>query len=646
VCPGTFDYDSSFFIFFHKYFINGTLKDKLFGFVGLTVLLLVAVLGVGGIYSVKIQSANSSKSAVGVFAQSLLDARLQEKLYLKNFDETAAVKFDECIGAENRNLAQLKTRNVDGAQMETISAIATLSETYQQVFHTRVAQNREHVTLSDSLNQPLKNSDQILTQFGETMDGKQAALQMEGRNLSREEFEFISVLRDCKISILKLQLLQKHYAETGDAKDVREIKDITRNNLQSGMSSLISFSASFHDAAMIKSSTAARDSLKKVAEVMDQIQKLLGQELEANRALDEKGEAIIAHAEKLNQTLTQDLAGKQSAMWIVLVLIVLVGLSAFGGLAFFMVRSITGPIYRIVEGLTNGSQQVSSAAKQVSTGSQSLAEGTSAQAAALEETSASLVEISEMTHKNADNAKQTESLMQDANLIISQANTAMTHLTQSMKDITHASEETSKIIKTIDSISFQTNLLALNAAVEAARAGEAGAGFAVVANEVKNLAMRTAEANKSTAVLIENTTQKVKDGTTLVENANSAFMQVVESSTAVKKLVGEITRASHDQAQRLEQINIAVGKMNDVVQQNSANAEESASASEEMSAQAEQMNEHIDRLVVIAGQGTLTPVKFSTPAWRPSPNRKPVVTSGVRSASQSFVSRPVAGQRR
>jgi methyl-accepting chemotaxis protein len=170
-----------------------------------------------------------------------------------------------------------------------------------------------------------------------------------------------------------------------------------------------------------------------------------------------------------------------------------------------------------------------------------------------------------------------------------------------MKEITAASEETSKIIKTIDEIAFQTNLLALNAAVEAARAGEAGAGFAVVAEEVRNLAMRAADAAKNTSGLIEGTVKKIKDGSDLVLKANEAFAEVAVNSSKVGELVGEIAAASQEQAQGIDQINKAVTEMDKVTQQTAANAEESASASEEMNAQAEQMKQISLTLVNIIG---------------------------------------------
>ena len=273
-------------------------------------------------------------------------------------------------------------------------------------------------------------------------------------------------------------------------------------------------------------------------------------------------------------------------------------------ITFVITRSVTKPIGRVTEGLTEASDQVAAASSQVSSASQQLAEGSSQQAASIEETSSSLEEMSSMTKQNADHANQANHLMKEAHQIVSQANQSMTRLTDSMAEISKASEETQKIIKTIDEIAFQTNLLALNAAVEAARAGEAGAGFAVVADEVRNLAMRAAEAAKNTAALIDGTVKTVKGGADIVEATGNEFHKVATSSSKMAELVGEIAAASQEQAQGIEQINRAVSEMDKVVQRNSANAEESASASEEMNAQAEQMKSYVlELLTVINGTG-------------------------------------------
>jgi len=268
---------------------------------------------------------------------------------------------------------------------------------------------------------------------------------------------------------------------------------------------------------------------------------------------------------------------------------------------FVVARGIGGTIGQAVTQLSQASDQVMVASLQIASSSHSLAEGAGEQASGLEETSSSLEEMASMTKQNADNAQQADGLMKEAGQIVGKANNSMNELTTSMKEISEASEETFKIIKTIDEIAFQTNLLALNAAVEAARAGEHGAGFAVVAEEVRNLAMRSADAAKNTSEMIEGTVKKVKGGSDLVASTNEAFTEMSTSVSRVGELVGEIAAASQEQSQGIDQVNKAVTEMDKVTQSNAANAEESASASEEMSAQAEQMKVSVGELATLIG---------------------------------------------
>jgi len=317
---------------------------------------------------------------------------------------------------------------------------------------------------------------------------------------------------------------------------------------------------------------------------LEKVQTILGElrEEASKNILTDKAMLAAARATKRNVSIMGSIA-------------VLAGLF----LAFVISRGIIKVLTNITTGMNEGANQVAAASSQVSSSSQSMAEGASQQAASIEETSSSMEEMSSMTKQNAENSSHADTLMKEAKQVVDKANESMTQLTQSMADISKASEETSKIIKTIDEIAFQTNLLALNAAVEAARAGEAGAGFAVVADEVRNLAMRAADAAKNTAALIEDTVKKVNSGSELVAMTSNAFDEVAENTGKVGGLVAEISAASNEQSNGIEQVNIAITEMDKVVQQNAANAEESASASEEMNAQAEQLRDYVGELVML-----------------------------------------------
>ncbi len=210
--------------------------------------------------------------------------------------------------------------------------------------------------------------------------------------------------------------------------------------------------------------------------------------------------------------------------------------------------------------------------------SKSLSDATFDQSLALEKTSALLEEMSSMTRRNAQNANQADDFMKESNQVVCKADDSMTRLFAAMNEISKASEDTFKIIKTIDGIAFQTKMLALNASVEAARAGEAGLEFAVVAGEVKNLAARSADAARNTANLIEDTVKKIREGFGLVTQANESFKEVAAYSARVTALVSEISAASEEQDERIRQINEAVARMNTVIRKNADSAEELASS--------------------------------------------------------------------
>ncbi len=259
--------------------------------------------------------------------------------------------------------------------------------------------------------------------------------------------------------------------------------------------------------------------------------------------------------------------------------------------AFLITRQVNRTIRRVSNALDDTSAQVTAAAGQVSGASQSLAQGASEQAASLEETSASIEELASMTKRNADSAQQTKELSNQTRIAADTCAADMQAMNVAMDEIKTSSSDISKIIKTIDEIAFQTNILALNAAVEAARAGDAGMGFAVVAEEVRSLAQRSAQSAKETAAKIEVAISKSEHGVRISGKVAESLAQILDKARKVDTLVAEIATASHEQNQGIGQVNTTVSQMDKVTQSNASNAEETAAAAEELSAQAVAMQE-------------------------------------------------------
>lgn len=253
--------------------------------------------------------------------------------------------------------------------------------------------------------------------------------------------------------------------------------------------------------------------------------------------------------------------------------------------------------------LHDGAQQVNGAASQLSNSSNSLAEGSTEQAASLEETSSSLEEMATMTKNNAQNALEANTLAEKARDAAVTGTESMQTMVSAIHEIQSSANETANIVKVIDEIAFQTNLLALNAAVEAARAGEAGKGFAVVAEEVRNLAKRSAEAAKNTTELINASVANASNGVKLSEEVHSIFSDIVDAISKTTQIMSHIAGANEEQAEGIEQINVAVSQIDIVTQRNAAGAEESASAAAELTSHADSMLKSVAQLQAIITGG-------------------------------------------
>ena len=229
--------------------------------------------------------------------------------------------------------------------------------------------------------------------------------------------------------------------------------------------------------------------------------------------------------------------------------------------------------------------QVASGSKQIADGAQSLAQGSTEQASSIEELSSSIGEVKDKTSQNADVARKAADLSRAIKDNAEMGNAQMEQMMQAVHEINEASNQISAVIKVIDDIAFQTNILALNAAVEAARAGQHGKGFAVVAEEVRNLAAKSADAARDTGGLIENSIEKANLGLDIANKTSASLSEIVEGIKQSYAIVSEIAQSSDEQAVAITQINTGIDQVAQVVQLNSATAEESAAASEEMSGQ-------------------------------------------------------------
>ncbi len=293
------------------------------------------------------------------------------------------------------------------------------------------------------------------------------------------------------------------------------------------------------------------------------------------------------------------------------------------GVGFFVLtrRSIERPLRRAADALAGGSEQIVSAATQVAGSSTSLAQGASEQAARLEETSASVEELTGMTRRNTESANKAREAAEVARTAADAGTEAVGQLGVAMRDLSASSQEVVKIVKTIDEIAFQTNLLALNAAVEAARAGEAGAGFAVVAEEVRALAQRSAAAAKESADKIESALSRSEEGSRIGQAVAAKLNGIVEQVRLLDRLVAEVAQASKEQSLGIEQINRSVSQLDKVTQANAAASQQSASASEHLNAQAGELSNLVSELLALVG-GSATP-----PADRPVAPAAPAVVS-------------------
>ena len=262
---------------------------------------------------------------------------------------------------------------------------------------------------------------------------------------------------------------------------------------------------------------------------------------------------------------------------------------------FEKLQVIKNNLVTVMEEIYMAADQVDAGSVQVASGAQLLSQGAMEQSSAIDEIVYNIRDIEDKVRNNSDNCADASSLMEKTAGYLADVNDKMQRLTGAMGNIDEASGKIKNIIKTIEDIAFQTNILALNAAVEAARAGEAGKGFAVVADEVRNLAAKSAEAVNMTAELVNRSVEAVQEGTEITEQTAVAMNELEDSANTVKGIVDQIASASAGQAEMVSRVNTDIVQISNVIQSNSATAQQSAASSEELSGQAGMLKSLISR---------------------------------------------------
>ncbi|ATQ75511.1 hypothetical protein CR152_14015 [Massilia violaceinigra] len=258
-------------------------------------------------------------------------------------------------------------------------------------------------------------------------------------------------------------------------------------------------------------------------------------------------------------------------------------------------------LVEIVAQVRAGTATITTASSEIAAGNLDLSARTESQAGTLEETASSMEELTSTVRQNADNARQANGLALSASEVAVKGGAVVSQVVDTMAPINESSKKIIDIIGVIDSIAFQTNILALNAAVEAARAGEQGRGFAVVAAEVRNLAQRSAAAAQEIKTLIGNSVERVDAGARLVDQAGSTMQEIVSSVKRVTDIMADISLASQEQTAGIEQVNLAIGQMDQATQQNAALVEQAAAAASSLNGEAASLTQVVGVFVLAEG---------------------------------------------
>ena len=562
-----------------------------------------------------------------------LDLTMKDLLRAVSAFQVSGGQEDSAAFAEQARRMRSSFGEMDGRATDAESK--TLLSDSQQLFGKFESQFKEMVTLRGEREQ----FEMALRPAAETIQKSLQLVLVKARDSGdmSASFKASSALQNFFEGLMRVNqfLLTSDPAQAASAKQSLNKLVEGAKAIDKEIAEMEQFDATFKDPerrsalkAAIDEATAQLQGLAKVSEGVARSRVLYEKEMRS-LAADFSGrvmklnQMLAERRQQLQQTTTAA-QGRNETLVLGLSLVGIV----FGIVAgYFIVRSVTHPIAHVAAVLKEGSDRTAAASRQVSSASQAMADGSCQQAASLEETSSSLVEMGSMIKRTAEHTESARQMAGETRKAADHGSDDMKAMKDAMDSIKSAGAEITKIIKTIDEIAFQTNILALNAAVEAARAGEAGAGFAVVAEEVRNLAHRSAEAARETAAKIENSNQRSEHGIRLSERVGNNFNEITQRARKLDTMIQEIADAAKQQSQGIETINAEISRIDQITQANSASAEETASSSAELQSQADRLREAVEelnRMVHTDAEVAAVPHPDHAPAPRAAAAKAPV----------------------
>ncbi|HVU15314.1 MAG TPA: methyl-accepting chemotaxis protein [Candidatus Didemnitutus sp.] len=560
-------------------------------------------------------SAQETNTAAGL-ESSMLELKLHVNEFLATGDQANVKAYDTSRQKLEQGIASATKLVSDPARAGRLSEAGGLLGRYDQAFQRVVANSAQ---LDEVVrNQLTPQGDSVAKTLQKILSDAKGNGDMNGA------FKVASALKayfECS-SLANSFLLTSREDFAESARQSIKAVASAAEKLQKDQEELVKMDASLKDEEKDKQLKFLQEAANSYGKALETIIDLKHQRNDLiGSQLDKIAPQFTTALSLLRQSVTefqgeleQRMISEQRRSEILLVVCSLAG--AIVGIvgAWFIIRSITRPIAQIAEHLSAESSGTHAAALTVNEVSQSMADGASRQAASLEQSGASLHELASMTQRNSDSARSAKSLAAEARTTADNGARDMAAMQGAMTAIKTSSHEISKIIKTIDEIAFQTNILALNAAVEAARAGEAGAGFAVVAEEVRNLAQRSAQAAKETAAKIADASAKSEQGASISGQVAGSLDAIVERIRQLDEMMGGIAQASHEQSEGINQLNQAVAGMDKITQSNAGLAQQGAASAQDLQRQSAQVKTAVaDLLLMVRGSAEVDPLAVEKP---------------------------------